>query len=387
MFRINSLYPLFLCLLLSGCHPISEASLPSPSKVEGSQEVPSPSSKPSSIPPSATPSTSQLPVLHFSDCQVLDAPQIPAHTPVSCHGQLSVSGTTVKDAKDQVFQLRGISSHCLQAYPDYLNPIIFTSLRDDFHCNAIRLALYADTNARYIQYQEKYTAILQQAIEAATQCGLYVVIDWHILEDKDPRLHEKDALTFFDYFSKRYQNYPNILYEICNEPNGDAVRWSSHIKPYAEKVIPVIRQNAPHALIIIGTPHWCQSPLSVCDAPLEGSNLLFAFHFYAASHGSILRNQLETALRDKELPILVSEFGTSEASGDGTVDAKQTEQWLSLLNTYQIGFFNWSLCDKEESSALLLPGTPYDQPISDASLTESGKLIKEILLRYPNTCP
>lgn len=47
-----------------------------------------------------------------------------------------------------------------------------------------------------------------------------------------------------------------MLYEICNEPNGN-VTWNDNVKPYAETVIPVIRANT-NAIILVGSPTWSQ---------------------------------------------------------------------------------------------------------------------------------
>ena len=48
----------------------------------------------------------------------------------------------------------------------------------------------------------------------------------------------EEAKIFFDKYSKKYKDCPNILYEICNEPNGTIVTWNDSIKPYAETIIP-----------------------------------------------------------------------------------------------------------------------------------------------------
>lgn len=69
----------------------------------------------------------------------------------------------------------------------------------------------------------------------ASQLGMYVIIDWHILSDGNPNQHKDEALEFFDEMSSKYAGYNNVIYEICNEPqNSD---WNSQIKPYAQEVI------------------------------------------------------------------------------------------------------------------------------------------------------
>ena len=47
-----------------------------------------------------------------------------------------------------------------------------------------------------------------------------------------------------------------------------------------------------------------------------------------------------------------------------------------FINQYNLSYVNWSLADKDEKSALLLPN---NTKISDDTLSESGKYIKSIL--------
>jgi endoglucanase len=51
---------------------------------------------------------------------------------------------------------------------------------------------------------------------------MYVIVDWHILSDGNPLANEDAAKAFFAEVSERYKGSPNVIYEICNEPNGGA---------------------------------------------------------------------------------------------------------------------------------------------------------------------
>ncbi len=65
--------------------------------------------------------------------------------------------------------------------------------------------------------------------------------------------HIDDAVDFFGEMSERYKDSNAVLYEICNEPNGN-VTWNDNVKPYAETVIPVIRANT-NAIILVEVRH------------------------------------------------------------------------------------------------------------------------------------
>ena len=375
-----------LCLLLIGCQIQTPTSTDSPLTTESLpiESIMPPASDSSASTPELSPTSSEtpLPKLNLLPHEILQAPIFEPNSPAAVHGALHVEGTSILNQNNEIFQLRGLSTHGIQWYGEYLNPTLLKSLRDDLNINVIRLALYTDHNGGYLENQENYTKILEDALGEASKLGLYVIIDWHILEEGDPLIHLEDAKTFFNYFSKKYQNYSNIIFELCNEPNGSAVNWEDQIRPYAEDLLEIIRASAPNQLVIVGTPRWCQSPLSVVKNRLEDPNVLYAFHFYANTHGSVLREQLNTALTVHQLPIIVSEFGTCDATGSGTVNIEQSDKWLDFLDSHHISWLNWSLCDKNESSALLRPNTPSDLPITDEVLTESGLYIKSRLLSY-----
>lgn len=113
--------------------------------------------------------------------------------------------------------------------------------------------------------------------------------------------------------SSLYKDYDNVIYEICNEPNGGTT-WAD-VKSYAEEVIPIIRKNTKDALIIVGTPTWSQDVDIAAEDPVTGyDNIMYAVHFYAATHTDNIRNKVTTAL-SKGLPIFVSEFSICDASG------------------------------------------------------------------------
>ena len=155
--------------------------------------------------------------------------------------------------------------------------------------------------------------------------------------------------------------------------------WSGNIKPYAEAIIPVIREYSPEAVILVGTPTWSQDVDAAAADPLDFDNVMYSLHFYAGTHKEWLRTKADTAL-GKGLPLFVTEWGTTDASGNGAVDTASTLEWLSYLDRNQISWCNWSLCNKAESSALLKTSAPTDGTMPDSALTESGKLVKKQLL-------
>ncbi|MDO5156178.1 MAG: glycoside hydrolase family 5 protein [Eubacteriales bacterium] len=310
-----------------------------------------------------------------------------AKTELEKNGALKVSGTQLVSQKTgKKVQLRGVSTHGINwdvGYP-YISKDAFKTLRDDYGVNAIRLAMYTTEYYGYCdkagawesqsEVQKVLKTRIHTGVQAATDLGMYVIIDWHVLNDQNPNKYKKEAKAFFKEMSKKYASYDNVLYEICNEPNG-GTQWSD-IKNYAKEVIPVIRENDKDAVVIVGTPTWSQDVDIVSQSPLDSSygNVMYTLHFYSATHKDWYRQKLETAYKNG-LPVMVTEFGVSEASGSGQMDTNEAQTWLNTLDKKGISYFAWSLSNKPETASLLASGTSKKSGWKTSDLSPAGKWI------------
>ncbi len=300
---------------------------------------------------------------------------------VSVHGQLSVKGTDLVDKNGKPVQLRGVSTHGIQWFPAFANKEVFRYLRDEWKINVIRLAMYSGAGEGYTDATKAgIEQTVQNAVDAAIELDMYVIVDWHVLQDQSPQVRKADSLRFFKYMSEKYADYPNIIYEICNEPNGYAT-WSGDVKPYAEEVIPVIRANDPDSVIIVGTPTWSQDIDKALADPLSYENVMYALHYYAATHTDWLRDRLKSCY-NSGLPVMVTEFGNCDASGNGRNDFEQGRKWLELLDSLNISYMNWSLCDKAEAASLLKPGASPTGGWNDSNLTDNGKFMRDWFVNH-----
>lgn len=299
--------------------------------------------------------------------------------PYKAHGKLAVSGTDLVDASGSKFQLKGVSTHGLTWFADFVSKDTYQYFKDSFGINLVRFAMYTDTGDSYGYCsggnKSEIEELLGKGVDAATDLGLYVIIDWHILNDNDPNMHIDDAKDFFDRISKKYASYGNVIYEIANEPNGGTT-WDS-VKSYAETIIPIIRKNAPDAIIIVGTPTWSQDvDVAAADPITDQTNLMYAVHFYAATHKDDLRNKVQSAL-DSGLPIFVSEFGLCDASGNGSIDYDQSDAWFDLINDKNLSYAAWNISNKAETSSLFDSSCTKTSGFTDDDLSDSGRYIKE----------
>ncbi len=300
---------------------------------------------------------------------------------VSDCGQLSVKGADLVDKSGTPVQLRGVSTHGIQWFPQFANKNAFKHLRDEWNVNVIRLAMYSGAGEGYTDSTKAgIEQTVQNAVDACIELDMYVIIDWHVLQDQSPQVRKADALRFFGYMSEKYGDYPNVIYEICNEPNGYAT-WDGDIKPYAEEVIPVIRKNDPDSVIIVGTPTWSQDIDKAMANPLKYDNVMYALHYYAATHTDWLRDRLKNCY-SKGLPIMVTEFGNCDASGGGANNWNEAQKWFDLLDSLNISYMTWALADKNETCCLLKPGADANGGWTDDWLSDNGKHMKDWLRNH-----
>ena len=296
-------------------------------------------------------------------------------TPVAKYGKLSVKGTNLVGSNGDVVQLKGVSTHSISVFPQYINKETFKEMRDSWNINVVRIAMYSNPNDGY---KPELHNKVKEAVNYATDLGLYVIIDWHILQDNNPNTYKNEAIKFFEEMATEFKNNDNVLYEICNEPNGN-VKWDKDIKPYAEEVITKIRAIDPDSVIIVGTPTWSQDVDIVANNPItDYENIMYTLHFYAATHKEDLRNKLKNA-HEKGLPIFVTEFGISDASGNGTISESEGDKWIDLLNSYNISWVCWNLSNKNETSAILNSNCNKTTGFQESDFSQQGKwLLKKL---------
>lgn len=300
-------------------------------------------------------------------------------SPSTC-GALKVEGSRLVDSHGNDVQLKGISTHGIGWYPDYINAECFRQFHEEWKVNVIRLAMYTAESGGYCTDGDKeyLKDLVRSGVSYAMENDMYVIIDWHILSDNDPNMHLDEAKAFFAEMSEEYAGYENVLYEICNEPNGGTT-WED-IKAYAGEIIPVIRENAEDAVILVGTPNWSQFVDQAAASPItEYGNLMYVLHFYAATHKEELRNTMAAAI-DAGLPVFVSEYGICDASGNGAIDEAQADQWVKLMNDYGVSYIAWNLSNKNETSAILTSTCNKTSGFTAEDLSASGKWLYRMLM-------
>ena len=290
---------------------------------------------------------------------------------VLAQSPLKLVGTQLSDSSGRPVVLQGMSFgwHCF--HPRFYNAATVKWLHRDWNCNVVRAALGVEPAKGYKANPAWGMKKIKAVVDGAIKEKIYVIIDWH-----SHNINLPEALTFFTEMSKIYGKYPNIIYELFNEPDYET--WPE-VKAYAEKIIAVIRNSDPNNIIIVGSPHWDQDVMAPAKDPIKGyRNIMYSMHFYAATHKQELRDRTDSAMA-LGLPIFISESAGMEATGDGPIDEQSWHEWLQWANEKKLSLVTWSVSDKDESCSVLLPTASSKGKWKDSDLKQSGREVREML--------
>ncbi len=294
--------------------------------------------------------------------------------PVKAWGQLQVNGTQLCDQWGKPVTLRGVSLGWHNLWPRFYNKQTVRTLYRDWHATVVRAAMGVKIEDNYLENPEFALQCITPVVEAAIKEGVYVIIDWHAHD-----LYTAEAKDFFVKMAQKYGKYPNVIYELYNEPVEDS--WAD-LKAYAEEIIGAIRQYDPDNIILMGCPHWDQDVDKVAENPITGplaKNVMYTLHFYAATHKQYLRDRMEDVIR-RGVPIFVSESAGMEASGDGPLDLEEENKWIDTMERLGVSWVCWSLSDKNETCSMLIPRATSGGPWADDLIKPWGKAVRNLLI-------
>ena len=327
---------------------------------------------------------------------------------------LKVNGTKIEDYNGNVVQLKGLSSHSVIDFSEVVTYENLKKLKEGWGINCFRVAMYTDPNVNgYVLTKEQNKENAIKIIDMCEQLGIYAVIDWHTLNDGNPQTYQTEAVEFFNEISEKYKENPFLIYEICNEPNN--CTWTENVKPYAEEIIKTIRNNSPKSMIWVGVPGWGKNIGEAKESLIEAENIAYTFHFYSGSMADDYRKLVDKCL-EANMPIVISECGITDLTGNGEIYKDEFAKWVDYLNSHEISWIFWQFSNKEESSSILAKeyevrkkviGIPANADENNTEnntvepqevwietnydinnyLTETGKYVKEMLSREAPLTP
>ena len=105
---------------------------------------------------------------------------------------------------------------------------------------------------------------------------------------------------------------------------------------------------------------------------------MYAVHFYVATHKENIRSKAKAAL-DAGIPVFISEFSICDASGNDGIDYDSADEWMDFINDNNLSYSSWSLCNKNEISALIAPECSKTSGWTDDELSETGQWLKDTI--------
>ncbi|MGV3767852.1 MAG: glycoside hydrolase family 5 protein [Chitinophagaceae bacterium] len=299
---------------------------------------------------------------------------VTAAQPVKEHGNLKVAGTQLTSENNNPVVLRGMSFGWHNWWPRFYNRECVAWLAKDWRCNVVRAAMGIEPAGAYMDDPKGSTKKIEAVIEGAIDAGIYVIVDWH-----SHNINLDAAKKFFTYIATKYGGYPNIIYEVFNEPDEES--WSE-VKAYSEALIGAIRAVDPDNVILVGSPHWDQDIHLVAEDPIRNAtNIMYTVHYYAATHKQFLRDRADAAYR-KGIPIFISESAGIEATGDGPLNHEEWKHWIDWAEERKISWVTWSVADKDETCSVLKKSAASGGGWKEKDLKESGMKVRDYLRKY-----
>ena len=242
---------------------------------------------------------------------------------------LRVDGKWIEDENGNPVTLRGISFCGFnnewgeKVLPDFQNKIAkVTNGNNGWYPNLLRLPI-KDYHLNNFSLEEIYQT-LQAGVDECVKQKVYCIIDWHAVdgeEGADWRSPEMDRKTkaFWSYIAPRFKDYPNVIFELYNEPGYPKLVTAQNWRNWRDKGqewVDIIREEAPKNLILIGSPLWGQITRFAPDYPFEGDPLAYVNHTYPGMEESWPRELgLEYDWEEvfgkaaDRVPIFITEFG------------------------------------------------------------------------------
>ena len=332
-----------------------------------------------------TPAPTQVPTSTF-------APTVAS--PVSRWGHLQVDPVRkelVSNVTGYPVQLAGMSLYWSNNGWDgnkFWNADVIRELRGWPGLSVIRCSMGVEDPGGYIDDPETNMNHVITVVDAAIEVGLYVIICWHS-HDAEAEYVKEAAEVFFPFIAEKYAGIPNVLMAIYNEPEPET-NWTT-VKEYADDMVPMIR-NYSDAVIIVGTPQWCQRPSWVTDL-VNGTNIIYGVHMYAAweGHDNIMAD-MEKAVH--HIPMIVDEWGQGCPHIFCEVNQTKVDWWFNFIDYFHMSHVNWVLNDKQDfvdaSLSALQWGASTSGNWTSHDFTFAGQSTYDLIARYedpPNLYP
>ena len=300
-------------------------------------------------------------------------------------GKLYKNGKYLTDVEGKQVEIRGIGTHHLLQFNNLHTKECLETLKY-YGINCIRLSayLYDYTYAKsnneiaygYLTHPEETKAEMDRIIEYCIELGLYVLIDWHVWQtegNKITTLNQKEAEEFFTYFSQKYANVPNIMYELANEPYQIN---ANDCLDYIKAIRNILVTNVEKPIMIMDNAKDGVEAMYNLLIDNNLNDIFISLHQYGYLH-VFDYNQLF----EKGYPLFITEWGNSMYDGDGQGNDVYAREMLKFYHDTGIPNSFWKYTDQDMATSIL---KNVDNKINneiykyggflDSDLSSNGKL-------------
>lgn len=273
-------------------------------------------------------------------------------------GKLTKSGKNIIDSNGNNVVLTGIGTHSISEYNSLYTEEVMKTLTY-YGLNCIRISVYLTdkqcqnsdgrTSLGWLNNSDTLKPIIEELIEVATNAGLYIIIDWHsyhAIDGGDVTQYKPQQEAFFEYFSNKYSNQDNILYELHNEPYRNT---ASELLDSVISCANIIRNHNPDAILICGEGIDGVITMDNLFNKTNNLDIFISPHLYT---GEQTIDYINDRIRENR-PIFVTEWGNSSLSGDGLPNDNEALKMFNLCHSNNISYCLWKMTYQDMDTAIL----------------------------------
>ncbi len=267
-------------------------------------------------------------------------------------GKLTKSGKNIIDSNGNNVVLTGIGTHSISEYNSLYTEEVMKTLTY-YGLNCIRISVYLTdkqfqnsdgrTGLGWLNNSDTLKPIIEELIDVATNAGLYIILDWHsyhTIDGGDVTQYKPQQEAFFEYFSNKYSNQDNILYELHNEPYRNT---ASELLDSVISCANIIRNHNPDAILICGEGNDGVVTMDDLFNKTNNLDIFISPHLYT---GEQTIDYIRDRIRENR-PIFVTEWGNSSLSGDDLPNDNEALKMFNLCHSNNISYCLWKMTYQE----------------------------------------
>jgi len=200
----------------------------------------------------------------------------------------------------------------------------------DWNANVVRLPVHP---AHWRETgEEDYLALLDEAVEWATELGLYIIIDWHSIGNiltgvyyhPNYQTSRDETYRFWNTIGVRYAGNTTVaFYELFNEPTRRGgqmgpMTWEDYAQ-FIEGLISMLYAIDDTAIPLVAGFDWGYSLTTLIDRPIQHPGVGYVTHPYPQKRDEPWEPkwQEEWGFAADTYPLIATEFGFMSADERG----------------------------------------------------------------------